>query len=456
MRDRRELFRQAADIAAAYRQSAVERPVGRAPNLETLRKGFHRELPSRGIAPDQVLDSLVAAAEPGLVSSAGPRYFGFVTGGSLDGATAAEIVATGWDQNGFSPVMSPAAMIAEEAAGVWLKDLLRLPATATVGFATGTQQATTILLAAARQKVLADRGWNVGVEGLAGSPRLRVVASAERHATIDRSLRLLGIGTAAITEVSTDDNGATLEKEMLAELDAHRDAATIVCLQVGNVNTGAVDPLRRVCEAAREVGAWVHVDGAFGLWTAASPALNYLVDGVDLADSWSTDGHKWLNVPYDSGYAICAHPEIHSAAVGYTAAYLEGAGGASMGDLVLDSSRRARGFATWAAILELGRDGIADMVDRCCELAKRFARTLADGGVEIVNEVVLNQALASFGNNDRTDAVIKAVQEEGTCWLGGTTWRGRRMMRISVSNWSTTEEDIDRSARAILDVARKT
>ncbi|MBA3360443.1 MAG: aspartate aminotransferase family protein [Acidimicrobiia bacterium] len=454
MSDRSELFRRAAEIAAAFRASAADRPVGRSPDLQGLRAGLHVELPERRSEPVEVLEALAKAADPGLVATVGPRYFGFVVGGALDAATAADMVAAGWDQNGFSPALSPAAMVAEEAAGTWLKELLGLPATASVGFATGTQQANTILLAAARQQVLADRRWDVGENGLRGAPPVRVLAGTERHATIDRSLRLLGIGTTAVEEVPTDGNGAVQEAEMLERLRSNPSVATIVCLQAGNVNTGAIDPMRRICEAAKAAKTWVHVDGAFGLWAGASPQLKHLVDGVELADSWSCDGHKWLNVPYDSGYAFCAHPQIHSNAVGYNAAYLVGAGGATLGDLVLDSSRRARGFSTWAAIQELGRFGIADMIERSCALARRFAATLGEGGAEIHNEVVLNQVLVGFGSDARTEAVIKGVQEEGTCWLGGTTWRGKRLIRISVSNWSTTEEDVDRSASAILQVAR--
>lgn len=369
--ERRALYHRAADIAAEYRDTVRDRPVGKPPDLAALRKRFLGETPEKGAHPDEVLAALVAAADPGLVATVGPRYFGFVIGGALDAATAADIVTSGWDQNGFTPALSPAAMSAEEAAGTWLKDLLGLPATASVGFATGTQQAHTILLAAGRQKVLADRGWNVGRDGLVGSPPIRILAGTERHATIDRSLRLLGLGTSAIESVPTDGNGAVLEAEMLKRLQAGSDRPTIVCLQAGNVNTGAIDPMLRICEAARDAGVWVHVDGAFGLWAAVSKKLRPLLDGVELADSWACDGHKWLNVPYDSGYAICAHPGIHMAAVSYTAAYLVGAGGGTMGDLVLDSSRRARGFSTWAAIRELGRNGISEMVERCCELAQR-------------------------------------------------------------------------------------
>jgi glutamate/tyrosine decarboxylase-like PLP-dependent enzyme len=452
--NRRALFRQAADIAATYRDTVGDRMVGPPPDLDALRASFVGPTPTEGEDPGAVLQALVAAADPGLVSTVGPRYFGFVIGGSLDAATAADIVASGWDQNGFSPALSPASMMAEMAAGTWLKDLLGLPSSASVGFTTGTQQAHTVLLAAARHKVLSDRGWDVGVDGLAGAPAVHVVTSEERHATIDRSLRLLGIGTAAIEAIPTDSNGAMLETDLLSRLERRTDQPTIICLQAGNVNTGAVDPIRKACELAKEAGAWVHIDGAFGLWAAVSPKKRPLLDGVELADSWACDGHKWLNVPYDSGYAICAHPEIHSYSVSYNAAYLVGTGGGVLGDLVLDSSRRARGFSTWAAIRELGRHGIVELVERCCSLAARFAKALAAGGVEIANEVVLNQVLAGFGGDERTDAVIRRVQEDGTCWLGGTTWQGRRLMRISVSNWSTTEDDIDRSAEAILRVSR--
>ena len=294
----------------------------------------------------------------------------------------------------------------------------------------------------------------MGVDGLVGAPQVSVLASEERHATIDRSLRLLGVGTAAVEAVPTDSNGAVLKAEMLRRIEAQADKPTIICLQAGNVNTGAIDPMREVCTLAKETGAWIHVDGAFGLWAAVSPSRRSLIDGIELADSWACDGHKWLNVPYDSGYAICAHPEIHSISVGYSAAYLVGSGGGTLGDLVLDSSRRARGFSTWAAIRELGRKGISELVERCCLLAERFANALGAGGVEIANEVILNQVLAGFGADERTDAVIKGVQEDGTCWLGGTTWKGRRLMRISVSNWSTTADDIDLSVEAILRVAR--
>ncbi|WIY07434.1 pyridoxal-dependent decarboxylase [Amycolatopsis mongoliensis] len=446
----RDLLARAAELAAEHRASLAGRPVARAVDPEALRAAFGGILPAGPTPPGTVLEELARAAEPGLVATAGPRFFGFVVGGALPAASAADVLATGWDQNGFNAVLSPAAAAAEEAAGAWLKELLGIPATASAGFVTGGQAANTVGLAAARHHVLAEAGWDVERDGLAGAPRVRVVASEERHATVDRALRLLGFGTRAVEPVAAGPQGA-IDIDDLARKTAG-DGPTIVCLQAGNVNTGACDDLR----AAREVapGAWIHVDGAFGLWAAANPGTARLLDGVELADSWACDGHKWLNVPYDSGFVFCARPEVHAEAIAYRAAYLTGAGEVSgMGDLTLESSRRARGFAVWAALRELGRDGVAELVDRCCRLARRFAAALAEGGAEIGNDVVLNQVLVAFGDDARTDAIVRGVQLDGTCWLGGTTWRGRRYLRISVSNWTTTEEDVDRSAEAILRLA---
>jgi glutamate/tyrosine decarboxylase-like PLP-dependent enzyme len=364
------------------------------------------------------------------------------------------MLTVAWDQNAFNPLLAPAAAAAEHAAGTWLKELLGLPATASVGFVTGGQAANTVGLAAARHHVLSQLGWDVETDGLGGAPRVPVLGGAERHATIDRSLRLLGFGTAALTQVSSDANGAIDIEELARVLP---EGPAIVCLQAGNVNTGACDNVRAACELVHERGGWVHVDGAFGLWAAASPALRHLVDGIELADSWACDGHKWLNVPYDSGYAFCSRPSAHAAAVSYTAAYLVGTGdGAAAADYTLESSRRARGFATWAALRELGSDGVAELVDRCCRLARRFAGKLRDAGVEVVNDVVLNQVLVSFGDDERTEKVIEAIQRDGTCWMGATTWHGRRLMRISVSSAATTESDVDTSTAAILACAKAT
>jgi glutamate/tyrosine decarboxylase-like PLP-dependent enzyme len=404
------------------------------------------------------LDQLISGAEPGIITSTGPRYFGFVTGGALDSATAVDIIATGWDQSAFNSTMSPAAAVVEEVIAGWIKDLLCLPHHASFGLVTGAQGANTVALAAARHDVLAKASWDVERNGLAGAPRVRVLASEERHATIDRALRLLGMGTNCVVEIPAGPNGVIDVDALRTALDGGKNP-TIVCLQAGNVNTGGCDNLRAACELTRAHGAWAHVDGAFGLWAAANPATRNLVDGIELADSWGLDGHKWLNVPYDSGYVFCAHPAAHRASMSFTATYLAGPGDdkaiRAPSDYVPESSRRARGFATWAALKELGSDGVASLVERCCSHARRFAKRLSSiNGVTIGNDVVLNQVLAHFGTDDRTRRVIDYVQTEGTCWMGGTTWRGRHYMRISVSNWSTTEGDVDRSVEAIAGVLK--
>jgi glutamate/tyrosine decarboxylase-like PLP-dependent enzyme len=449
---RREL-RAAAELIADYRERLSALRVSPVAGRSEVRTALGSEVPAGPTPLGQVIEELVAAATPGLMTSAGPRYFGFVIGGSLDAALVADVLATGWDQCGFNEALSPASIAVEDVAGRWLKEVLGVPATASVGFVTGAQAANTVGLAAARWWVLHRVGWDVGRNGLFGAPRVRVLAGAERHATIDRALRLLGLGEEAIDEVPVLPNGAMDPDALAAALAGGAGRPTIVCAQAGNVNTGACDDLVAVAEAARAAHAWLHVDGAFGLWAAASPHLRHLVRGIELADSWACDGHKWLNVPYDCGYAICAHPDVHATAMAYTAAYLTGQdvgrefGG---GDLVPESSRRARGFATWAALRSLGRSGIADVVGRCCSLARRFADGLgAVRGVEIVNEVVLNQVLVRVGDSETTSRIERRVQEDGTAWLGATTWRGERLLRIAVSNWSTTEEDVDRSVEAI-------
>ncbi|MDX1620834.1 MAG: aminotransferase class V-fold PLP-dependent enzyme [Nitriliruptorales bacterium] len=448
-----DVLRRAADHAAEFRAGIEERPVGARWDVERMREAFTTELNDDPIPAAEVLDELVATAEPGLVATPGPRFFGFVIGGSIEASTAADVVAAGWDQCAFNAAQSPAAIGAEQAAAGWLKDLLGIPATASVGFVTGAQEANTVGLASGRHFVLREAGWDVERDGLQGAPRVRIVASEERHATVDRSLRLLGFGTTAIEEVRAGPNGAIDVSDLEHVLAAGGDGPAIVCLQAGNVNTGACDDVAAACEVAHRRGAWVHLDGAFGLWAAASPSTRQLLEGVELADSWGCDGHKWLNVPYDSAYAFCSRPDVHAAAVSYTAAYLTGSGvgDAAGGDLTLSSSRRARGFATWAALRQLGRSGVADLVERCCALARRFADGLAAGGLDVVNEVVLNQVLIAVGDEPTTEQVVARIQQEGTCWLGGTTWRGRRLLRVSVSNWSTTEDDVDRSVEAVLE-----
>jgi glutamate/tyrosine decarboxylase-like PLP-dependent enzyme len=448
----REL-RAAAELIVDYRARLSSMRVAPVEGRSEVRTRFGAEVPAGPTPLGQVIEELVAAATPGLMASAGPRYFGFVVGGSLDAALVADVLAAGWDQCAFNEALSPASIAVEDVAGRWLKEVLGLPSSASVGFVTGAQAANTVGLAAARWWVLHRAGWDVGRDGLFGAPRVRVLAGAERHATIDRAARFLGLGEGAIQEVPALPNGAMDPDALAAALLGGAGEPTIVCAQAGNVNTGACDDLEAVADASRAADAWLHVDGAFGMWAASSPSTRHLVRGLEHADSWACDGHKWLNVPYDSGYAICAHPHVHATVMAYTAAYLTGQvagrefGG---GDLVPESSRRARGFATWAAIRSLGRSGIADLVDRSCALARRFADGLGGlDGVEVVNEVELNQLLVRVGDTETTNRIERHVQEEGTVWLGATTWRGERLLRIAVSNWSTTEEDVDRSVEAI-------
>jgi glutamate/tyrosine decarboxylase-like PLP-dependent enzyme len=435
----RTLLLLTTELAAQHLAGLAERPAGARAGFPELRAVLGGPLPEEGVAAERVIEELAQDAAPGLVASPGPRYFGFVTGGALPAALAADWLASAWDQNAGLAVSSPAAAVVEEVVAGWLLELLGLPPTASLGLTTGAQMANVVGLAAARHALLAGEGWDLEERGLSGSPSLRVFAGQEAHVTVLRALRLLGIGRAAIEVVPVDGQGR-MDASALAAALPDGEGPAIVCAQAGNVNTGACDPLRDVVGAAREHGAWLHVDGAFGLWAAASPALSPLVAGAAGADSWATDGHKWLNVPYDCGIVAVRDPEAHRAAMGMTAAYLVsgGAGERSNSDFVPEASRRARGFAVYAALRSLGRSGVAEP------------------GIEVLNDVVLNQVLLRFGANDAsTDEVIARVQDDGTCWVGGTRWQGQAAMRVSVSNWSTTEADIDRAAEAIVNAAAR-
>jgi glutamate/tyrosine decarboxylase-like PLP-dependent enzyme len=399
----------------------------------------------------QVIDELVAAAEPGLHGSATGRFHAWVVGGALPSTVAADWLTSVWDQNAGLYVGGPSAAVVEEVCRGWLAELLGLPPDVSVAYVTGCQMAHVTALAAARHHVLAQVGWDVAQDGLAGAPPIRVVVGAKRHVTIDRALRLLGIGAVSLEVVPVDDQGRMRVDELRLG-----DGPTIVCGQAGEVNTGAFDDLDAIADIAAEAGAWFHVDGAFGLWAAASPQLRHLLRGSERADSWATDGHKWLNVPYDSGLAFCAHPEAHRAAMSVTASYLVHAEDQRHRDQVdwtPEFSRRARGFPIYAAIRSLGRAGIAEMIERCCAHAQRFAEVLEAGGATVLNDVVLNQVLVRIGDGERTRETIARVQREGTCWLGGTDWNGEHAMRISVSNFRTTADDVDRSAAAIFAAA---
>jgi glutamate/tyrosine decarboxylase-like PLP-dependent enzyme len=449
-----DLLQKAARTAAEFRTGLPERPVAARADVDAMRAAFAAPLPETPTPASEVVDELIRTADPGLTANAGPRFFGFVIGGGLPSATAADMLAVGWDQCAFNGVLAPAAIAAEEVAADWIKQLLGIPRTASAGFVTGAQEANTVGLAAARHHVLATAGWDVERDGLVGAPRIRVVAGEERHATIDRALRLLGFGDRVLELVPADDNGAIDPAQLDRVLADGEPGPLIVCLQAGNVNTGACDPLGEAADIAHRHGAWVHVDGAFGLWAAANPRTAHLVAGIEKADSWGCDAHKWLNVPYDSGFVFVSRPEAHAGTMSHSAAYLTGSAEQVAGSsFVLGSSRRGRGFAVWAALRELGREGVAELVDRCCRHARHFADVLATGGARVVNDVVLNQVLVDVHAD--ADAVAAAVRQEGTCWLGATTWRGQRLLRLSVSNYGTTTADVERSAEAILRVAKQ-
>jgi glutamate/tyrosine decarboxylase-like PLP-dependent enzyme len=403
-----------------------------------------------------VIADLARDVEPGLVASAGPRYFGFVIGGALPAAVAADWLSSAWDQNGGGYAASPSLSVAEEVAGGWVLELLGLPAGSGIGFVTGCQMAHFTCLAAARHAVLRDAGWDVEAHGLHAAPEVRVIASDQAHVTVPVACRMLGLGAERVRSVSSDEQGRMVASELEAAL-AEGDGPAIVCAQAGDVNSGAFDPIAEVVELCRANGAWCHIDGAFGLWAAVSRSRRALLDGFESANSWATDAHKWLNVPYDCGIAVVADRGAHRAAMASTSAYIpDHPDDVPWGlDWTPEFSRRARGVPLYAALRSLGRSGLRDLVDRCCEHARRLAELLgAANGVEILNDVVLNQILVRFGDDDDvTNQVIERIQRDGTCWVGGSTFRGRTVMRISIVGWQTTAADIDRSAAAILGAA---
>ena len=456
MSDARDLLRRTAELASDYVESLGERAVFPHATPEQLRAALGGPLPEKPVDPEQVLEDLAAGAEPGVVAIGSGRYFGFVIGGALPAALAADWLTSAWDQNAGLYAGGPAASVVEQITREWLVELLGLPSDASIGFVTGTQMAHVTGLAAARFHVLDAVGWDVGRDGLTGAPRVRVLVGETRHVTVDRALRLLGLG--APTVVAADDQGRL-------EIDALREqlgeGPAIVCAQAGEVNTGAFDPLPAIAEACEQAGAWLHVDGAFGLWAAVAPERQHLVEGIERADSWTTDAHKWLNVPYDSGIVFCAHPESHRAAMTVSASYLIQDEGEQrvrdQVDWVPEFSRRARGFPVYAALRSLGRSGIAELVERCCAGADRFAEALTElPGVELLNEVVLNQVLFRFESDERTDDVLRRVQDSGAVWTSGTTWDGRKAIRLSVSNWQTGDEEIDLAVAAFQTAALET
>jgi glutamate/tyrosine decarboxylase-like PLP-dependent enzyme len=463
-----DLFGRTARLAAGWLRSLDERPVGERATLAELRAAFAGPLPADGTDPMTVIEDLARTAEPGLVAIPSGRYFGFVIGGGLPVAVAADWLTSAWDQCPGLYACGPAASVVEEVAGGWLRELLGLPPHSSYAFVPGCQAAHVTCLAAARHHLLRRVGWDVEERGLTGAPAIRVLVGARRHASVDRALRLLGIGTAAVRPVPADGAGRMAVDRLRAELAAGT-GPTIVCAQAGEINTGAFDDLDAIADAiadagadavagrtGRAAGAWLHVDGAFGMWAAASPRLRHLVAGVGRADSWAFDAHKWLNIPYDSGLAYCAHPDAHRAAMSVSADYLVlgGPGDPRDGlDWTPAFSRRARGFAVYAALRSLGRRGVADLLDRTCAHARAFAAGVARlPGCRVLNDVVLNQVLFRFtdgrGDDRITDRVLRHVVDSGEAWLSGTTVGGRRAIRLSVSNWQTSEDDIARALAA--------
>ena len=412
---------------------------------------FNEPLQQGPREPTEVLDQLASKADPGITAMGSGRFFGFVIGGAVPGALAADLLVTAWDQNTGLLFVTPAVAAVEHVAGQWVCDLLGLPQQSTVGFVTGGCMANFTCLAAARHHVLAKAGWDVERDGLQAAPTVRVIASAERHATVDIALHYLGLGSGTVQQVETDGQSRIYLESFRRVLESG-EGPTIVSLAAGNVNTGAFDPIAEAIDLAHEHGAWVHIDGAFGLWAAVSQDLRHLVEGVERADSWATDAHKWLNVPYDCGIAIVAQADAHRSAMGAKASYLiQSDADPDPFELVPEFSRRARGVPVWAAMASLGRDGVVDLVDRCCSHARRFAdRFSAMDDAEVLNDVVLNQVLVRFRDDDEvTQAVIAGVLEEGTAFMTGTTWKGVAAMRVSVSNWRTTAADVDASVDAV-------
>jgi glutamate/tyrosine decarboxylase-like PLP-dependent enzyme len=441
------LLNRTAQIAEEYLATVADRPVAATLGYEDVVAALDGPLPEGGEDAEDVLEALVGL-EPGMMATAGPRYFGFVTGGALPVAVAADWLVSTWDGPHFGRVISPAGAAVEDVAARWLLEALGLPHEARVGFVTGATMANLVGLAAARHRVLATAGWDVEEQGLNGAPAVRILVGDEVHVSLMKALRLLGFGSARVTRVPADANGAMQPGRLAAALREGSGPA-IVCAQAGNVNTGACDAMLPIVAAAREARAWVHVDGAFGMWAAASPSRRALVAGADGADSWAIDGHKWLNVPYDCGVAVVADADAHRAAMTAAADYLVGSDDGMT--RTPEMSRRGRAVPVYAAMRHLGREGIAALVDRCCDHAARLAEAMGRlEGAEVLNDVVLNQVLVRFGDDDElTRAVIEGVADSGEAWLGGTVWHGLGAARVSFSNWSTADEDVDRLVAAL-------
>src|SRR5215216_973410 len=459
--DFRNALNIALDHAISHLEDLDESSVAATANAATLRKQLHKPLAQKGLPPPQVIEELARDVQGGLLGSAGGRFFGWVIGGALPAAVAADWLTSAWQQNAALYACSPAAAIVEETVGSWLKDLLGLPEQASFALVTGCQMAHVTCLTAARHALLSKHGWDVEKQGLYGAPPIRILSSTERHGPFERAVRLLGFGTSHIKLLETDDLGRLLPDALEDELRNNPEHPTLLLLQAGDVNIGAYDSFETLIPIAKRYGAWVHVDGAFGLWAGTSPRLRYLVKGIETADSWATDGHKWLNVPFDSGFAFVADAEAHRASLSLRAVYLTHAADArDQMDWNPEWSRRARAFAAYAAIRQLGREGVADLVERCCRHAYGIVTGIGElKGAEVLWEPTINQGLVRFpdqragatqeDHDRRTDEVIAEILKTGEAFFGGTTWRGRRAMRVSVCNWRTSDEDVQRSINSV-------
>lgn len=446
----RDLLADVSQRAGSYIAGLPERSVGPVQAAIDALSKFSEPVPETPTGSSEIIRLLDELGSPATVASSGGRYFGFVAGGSLPAALAANWLAGAWDQNCFLSIQSPVVAAVETVVLGWLREIFRLPASCGAGFVTGATMANFSCLAGARSTLLRRAGWNVEEQGLFGAPELKVIVGGEVHVSALKALAMLGLGRSRVSVVPADDQGR-MRADRLPKLDDR----TIVCIQAGNVNTGSFDPAAEICSRAHETNAWIHVDAAFGMWAAAAPERSHLFHPFCEADSWATDCHKWLNVPYDSGIAFVREGTHLREAMAIKAGYLQTGATREPGHFTPEASRRARGVEIWAALKSLGRAGLAEMVERHCRFAKRFADRLNRAGYEVLNDVVLNQVLVSFGNDDLNKRIISAIQQEGICWCGGTQWHGRSPMRISVSCWATTEEDVDRSLEAIIRIAKK-
>ena len=447
----RQNLRSVANAAATYLESLSKRSVAPSDQAVEGLAALTERLPVTGAPDEEILSILTDLVAPATVATAGSRYFGFVTGGCLPAALIANWFAGAWDQNAFSKTGSPAGAAVEELALRWLIELFDLPPDTGGSFVTGATMANFMCLAAARTELLEKQDWDVEGDGLFGAPEIQVVVSDEVHPTVLKALRLLGLGVNRVIRIPTDDQGRMLADQWPDQLRE----PVLLCLQAGNVNTGSFDPAAELIPLAKDSDAWVHVDGAFGLWAAASPRTAHLLDGFFKADSWALDAHKWLNVPYDSGIALVRHAKILRRTVAFAASYFQRTAQREPMDFTPESSRRMRSLEIWAALKSLGREGLADLVERNCRFARVFAKNLRAAGFEVLNDVVLNQVLVSFGTDEKTRAVVTEVQREGTCWCGPTVWHGRAAMRISLSSWATQPMDVERSIEAIKKVASR-